>query len=162
MSTTEPDQPRDRRTYPDAKTLKRIGAGFGFSLLSSIAFTSTLLGVVSEKDWDHYMFPYGLVATVIIFWPLVKYPRGWLANATLPNLRRFNIAARGLAWFYIANFLVDVLLSLLYTVPYNATFVAVAGVLAVFLYFPISLLWSLHHYKWFDPNSRPSEWQSGT
>lgn len=158
----EPDHPRDRRTYPDAKTLRRIGAGFGFSLLSTIAFTSTLLGVFSGKDWDNYMFPYGIAATAIIFWPAVKYPRGWLANVTLVNLRRFNLAARSLAWFYIANFLVNIFLSFLYPVPDNVTFVADACVLAVFLYFPISLLWALRHYKWFDPGSRPSEWQSGT
>jgi hypothetical protein len=156
-----PDTPRDRPILPPVIACKLCNLGMiGVLGVGPLAFGNEslffALGDVSFKVLPIVLFP---IAAGAAF--MQNYLNRQIQLGTIASLIRFNLIVRLLIGFYAVSYSLTILLFAFAKTPDAASFYFGYGILLLTLGLPLPIIfwWTLHRYRWFDPSSKPSEWE---
>ncbi len=159
-----PDTPRDRPILPPARSRILCNLGMiGVLGLGPLAFGNEILffvlGDVSFRALPVILFP---IAAGAAF--MQNYLNRQIQLGTIASLVRLNQIVRLLIGFYAVVYFLSVLLFVFAKSPDAAAFYFGYGILSLTLGLPLPVIfwWTLHRYRSFDPQSRPSEWELWT
>jgi hypothetical protein len=151
----------DRPYPPPLKALR----GCAFGMLAFVIFVPLVLAFnicyyIAGDDWLGVFFPYGLIGDVVVSTSLMMWYRVRIAKRTVASIR----AIRGFALLMttIQGFVYAGNISEMLTAPNEdvfATFLMNVILLTALLPLPVIFWVTISKTRWFDPYSRPDEWE---
>lgn len=159
-----PDTPRDRPILPPTRASRLCNLGMiGVLGVGPLAFGNQLLffivGDFAVRLLPVILLPIGAGAAFT-----QNYLNRQIQLGTIASLVRFNLIVRLLIGFYAVVYLLTILSFVFSKTPDAASFCFWYGILLLTIGLPLPIIfwWTLHKYRWFDPKSRPSEWELWT